>query len=147
MAVLLFVSCMSCGHVSLAYGEYVGKELVYLGNDTNTYEIYSMYVAEAGVSTTEMTIVTCEDEEALYTYIANLKLQNMTGEYTFDNSAKKLNLTYKTEKGIRFVELTDDVIRVLALDEDIRVWRNYYLPEGVDWEYLESILLLDRNSF
>lgn len=64
----------------------------------------------------------------------------MTGNYSFENSEKMLHFAYETTEGMRFVELTDDVIRILALDEDIRVWRTYHLPEGVDWEYLESIV-------
>lgn len=138
IAVVLFVLCMSCGHISLAYGECTGKEIVYLGNDSKLYEINSMYVVE--VDQTDTTVVGCKDDDAFHTYIGNLKLQNMTGEYTFDNGVKKLKITYKTVDGIRFVELNDDVIRILALDENVKVWRNYYLPEGVDWEYLETLI-------
>ena len=139
LAVVLFVLCMSCGHIALAYGEHTGKEVVYRWEDTKLYEIDSMYLVEA--NQTDTTIVECLDAESFHEYITNLRVQNMTGNYSFENSEKMLHFAYETTEGMRFAELTDDVIRILALDEDIRVWRTYHLPEGVDWEYLGKILM------
>ena len=83
----------------------------------------------------------CPDTEAFHKYIANLRLQNMTGNYSFTNSERKLKFLYEAPKGTMFVELADHVIRILPFYEDVRMWRNYYLPEGVDWDYLETILV------
>lgn len=137
LAVVLFVLCMSCGHIALAYGEYTGKEIVYPQDETMLCEIDSMYLAEAE----QINLVNVEeiDTEELQEYIDNLRVQNMTGNYSFDNGEKMVKLVYETAAGMRFVELRDHVLRIIALDEDDRTWRDYYLPEGVDWAYLEGM--------
>lgn len=145
LAVILFVLCMSYGHVSLAYGENTGEEVVYRGKDARLYEINQMYFDKVNERNTM--IVECIDTEALHEYIANLKIQNMTGKYSFDDNEKVFRIVYENTNGMKIVELRDDVIRIIAFDEDDRKWRNYHFPEGVDWQYLESILLLDRSSF
>lgn len=145
LAMVLFVLCMSCGHIALAYGERSGKEVVYRWKDTKLYEIDSMYLVETGQIDT--TIMECMDAEAFHEYIANLEVQNMTGDYSFDDSEKMLKVVYETTDGMKLVELRDDVIRIIAFDEDVRVWRNYYLPEGVDWKYLENIVFPVPGSY
>lgn len=138
LAVTLFVLCMSCGHVSLAYGTMTGKEIVYQWNGAEKQEIYGMYLVEEGQTGTN--IVECADAEAFYEYIAGLKLQNMTGNYSFEQRDKKLKFVYELPEGHLFVELTDDVIRVLPLYRNIENWSTYYLTEGVDWEYLDTMI-------
>ena len=145
IAVVLFVLCMSCGHIALAYGENTGEEVVYGGEDTKLYEIASMYIT--GTAREGTVVMECLDSKSFHKYISNLKVQNMTGNYSFGNSERKLHFAYETAKGMRYAELTDDAIRVLALDEEVEVWRSYHLTESVDWEYLNGILLLDRSSF
>lgn len=137
LAVVLFVLCMSFGHISLAYGEYSGKEIVYREKNTKFYELGSMYLLEEDTNTT---IVECRDIEGFHKYIAGLKLQKMTGNYSFDYIGKKLKFIYESADGSRYVELTDDTIRILALDEDAKDWNSYHLMENVDWEYLETMI-------
>ena len=135
LAVVLFVLSMSYGHIALAYGESTGKEVVYGGEDTKLYEITSMYMTEG--SQKDTTVMECLDSKSFHEYISNLRVQNMTGNYSFENSEKKLHFVYETAEGIRFAELTDEAIRILALDEEVEVWRTYHLLESVDWEQLE----------
>ena len=137
LAVVLFVLCMSFGHISLAYGEYSGKEIVYREKNTTFYELDSMYLIEEDTNTT---ILECRNIEGFHKYIAGLKLQKMTGNYSFDYAGKKLKFIYESADGSRYVELTENTIRILALDEDVKDWSSYHLSEKVDWEYLETLI-------
>ena len=90
-------------------------------------------------------VLQCTDEALFHKYIAELKVQKMTGDYTFTDSSKMLKFVYETTDGDLFVELTDETIRILSQDNDFGEWYTYSLSEKVDWEYLESILELDRK--
>lgn len=143
LAVTLFVLCMSCGHISLAYGEYTGKEVVYHSENINRYEIKSLYFT--GNDPMNSVVLKCMDEVLFHKYIAGLKVQKMTGDYTFTDSSKMLKFVYETTDGDLFVELTDETIRILSQENDFGEWYTYSLSEKVDWEYFESILELDRK--
>ena len=138
LAITLFLLCMSCGHVALAYGEYTGENIVYRRKNTELYEISQMYLVEE--ETSGSTFMECVDTEAFHEYMENLKIQDMTGNYSFDDSEKTLSLTFESAEGMKMIQLKTYVIRIISFDENDRVWRSFYLPEGLDWEYLETIL-------
>ena len=80
----------------------------------------------------------------------------MTGNFSFKDNDKRYTYIFETPEGTLGVVLSEEVIKLVELYKDDSV-NYYYLPDRVDWDYLESIiipcpaldlqLMDDRNSY
>ena len=122
---IFFIFCMTGGYVSLAYGGSSGAEVLYHGADASDYALTGDEVT---------------DEGAFHDYLSKLTLCDMTGDYSFSDSEHWISLRLKTPEGVSLVSLYDEVIKVVPLYLERQNAQYYYVPGGLDWAYLESIL-------
>lgn len=131
-----FLLCMSCGYISLAYGEDTGAATVFRDHDLTGFTVDQISV-NGGEYTNGTDLV---DAEGLTRYIAGLHTQEMTGNYSYSGDDKKLSVWYDSPYGVVLVHLHTDYIKVLYLNDEQNAWQIYHLPEKTDWEYVDSIV-------
>ena len=138
VALTFFVLCMSCGYVALAYGSQTGAEVIYQSRDTGLYTL--RYIAKSDDDS--YTVYECTDPDALHEYLISLTLCNLTGNYSFDDSETQFTFLYDTPEGTLGIVLSDQTIKLTQLYGEDPSSTCYYLPDDVDWNYLNSILCL-----
>lgn len=131
-----FFLCMTCGYVSLAYGEDTGAVTVFRSHSLEEFTADEITVSGGEYVNGRDYI----DAEALTQYIAELPTQEMTGDYSCSNNEKTLSIFYESPYGDVNVEVYTDYIKVLHMNDRHMLWHVYYLPEPVDWEYVDSIV-------
>lgn len=134
--VTFFLLCMTCGYVSLAYGEDTGAVTVFRSHSLEAFTADEITVSGGEYVNGKDYI----DAEALTQYIAELPTQEMTGDYSYSDDEKTLSIFYESSYGAVSVELYTDYIKVLHHNDEYMLWHAYYLPEPVDWEYVDSIV-------
>ena len=137
-----FLLCMTCGYFSLAYGEDTGAVTIFRNHDPGefTVERITLYdgTSEASVSKGEVV-----NGEALTQYLAGIRTQRMTGNYTYAGEAWTLSVVLYGSAGEAItVELQTDCLRVRHWADEDRRWNIYHLPEPVDWDFIPSAVTL-----
>lgn len=141
VGVVFFVLFMSYGYVALAYGESTGREIIYQSRDTHLFEIEDLYFSTKDNDYVSRHIYEVVNEDAFHEYMAELKMENLTGNYSFSDSDKKLHILFDTPEGRMFVILYNHVIELFPIyEKDLKTYY-YYLPEEIDWEYLEKMVI------
>jgi len=131
-----FILCMTSGYVALAYGEETGADTVYRGYDLHSFSAGHVDVS-GGRYDGKLDNV---DTDALTEYIASLRTQNMTGNYSFSDDEKQVAIWYDTPYGVVLLDLHTNHVKVFYLsDEDDRSYV-YHLPDETDWDYVDSIV-------
>ena len=79
--------------------------------------------------------------EAFHQYMASAELEHLTGNYNFDDSSRKMTVIYETpwNQELQAVTVYDHAVKIVpywAYHETFY----YYLPEGTDWAYLDTLL-------
>ena len=131
-----FVLCMTCGYVSLAYGEDTGATTIFRNHELTEFVAGDITVI-GGTYTNGIDNV---DAGALNEYIAGLRTQEMTGNYSYSEDNKDLSIWYNSPYGIVLVDLHTDYIQVIYLSDKNDVWYTYHLPEPTDWDYVDTIV-------
>lgn len=136
VGLMFFILCMTSGYVALAYGEDTGAETVF-----RNYELSSFIADDITVSGGQYdSKLDNIDAEALTAYIAGLRTQEMTGNYSFSNDDREVSIWYNTPYGVVILDLHSNHVRVFYLsDEEDRSYI-YHLPDGTDWDYVYSIV-------
>lgn len=136
VGLMFFILCMTSGYVALAYGEETGAETVF-----RNYELSSFVADDITVSGGQYdSKLDNIDAEALTAYIAGLQTQEMTGNYSFSKDDREVSIWYDTPYGVVLLDLHSNHVRVFYLsDEEDRSYI-YHLPDGTDWEYVDSIV-------
>ena len=127
---------MTCGYVSLAYGEDTGVTTIFRNHNLTEFVADDITVT-GGQYTNGIDNV---DAEALTEYIAGLRTQEMTGNYSYSEDDKDLSIWYNSPHGIVLVDLHTEYIQVIYLSDENDAWYTYHLPEPTDWEYVDSIV-------
>lgn len=89
----------------------------------------------------------CKDPAALQTYIMNLKVSELTGNYELDEEAQGLFGRFETDRGLIMVEIRGNGLKYVPfydLDEGAHL---YHLEEAVDWEYIMSLIEVEGEKF
>lgn len=121
LAVFFMLLCF--GQVALAYGGGEGRDIIFNAHELSKYSLEDDRVS---------------DEEALIAYLASLDLRELTGNYDFDTyTARHRGFTFEGPQGQVYVGLYDEAVEVLIYSEDRRL-HTYYVPGGVDWEYVDT---------
>lgn len=145
MGLICFILLSTSGYVALAYGTSTGEELIFNGQDQNTYSLRNIHNNEAPY--TERIRL---DEQGLKQYLAQLPLQTLTGTYSFPHTSHNLTLFFDTSdssipstakpEDIALVILKDDVVEVAAPDKKPDKKATYYVPGGIDWSVIDRAL-------
>lgn len=134
VGLVFFLLITSFGYVGLTYGEYTGAEVVYPLENSGQYTLY-------GNIWTDGDSFECTDPSALQNYMKGLTMERFTGSYSFEDSEKQFSFTYETPQGFLGVTLSDHALELTPLYE-AEDGAAYYIPEGVDWAYLDTIIEL-----
>ena len=135
VGLISFVLWMSCGYIALAYGEHTGSEVIFSDLEHSLFTLDKVKVEGGEYDTAQDTI----DTAAINEYLAELTMLNMTGNFSFSDDQRFMEFQYSGPAGIFRVQLNDSYVRILPLHGEKLEWSVYYLPEGVDWAYLDSL--------
>ena len=131
-----FILCSTCGFFALAYGDDTGKEILYRNQNVEEYKLRNTTLQNDEFNT----VYQCIDEKAFHEYLSSLTFSKMTGNFSFKDNDKRYTYIFETPKGTLGLVLSDEVIKLVQLYDEDKV-TYYYLPDRVDWDYLESIVI------
>ena len=138
VGLIFVVMYMTTGHTALVYGDYTGKDIIFSSSDMEKFKLNS-------VSFTPNTqTYICNDETALTEYLSNLKIQNISGVYTFEKDKKhSFTISYKTPDDFITISLFSNFIEVQPRISDFDY---YYLPDGVDFDKLHELITVNSSA-
>ena len=123
--------CMTTGHTALVYGDYTGEDIIF----SNAENFKLSYV---GFKPDNKNYI-CTDEKALKEYLSNLRIQNISGVYTFKDEKKHwVTISYETPDDFIIIKLFSNFIEIHPRISDFDY---YYLPDGVDFDRLNKIII------
>jgi len=140
VGIVFFVLLMTCGYATFGYDERPGSETVFLSQSLDLYELESIYDPNdpdfpLGVD------YDCFRPQELNEYLASLRTQLVVGNYTFKGEGKRLMLRYNAPEWDMYVTLSDNGLKVSRYEGRDEETYYYYLPDGLDWEYIDSLVL------
>ena len=134
---VFFALCMTSGYVALAYDGNSGAQMLYHSDDISGYTIWDVSTYDDEFNRDYEVL----NEAAFHEYLAGLTLYDLTGEYSFSDSKRHVNYILDTSNGREVFVLYDHIIKAVPLyGEDLNA-EYYYVPEGMDWELIDSIVV------
>ena len=138
---VFFLLCMTSGYVTMAYDEKSGAEIIYKSSDgviDPTYEITDLnsYPAHNGFTY----LRSLQSEEDMERYLAGLQLSTLAGNYSLSEYDNTLLLFCKGPDGDFGIQLMDNTVRIIPFGKSSSESRTYYVYDGIDWEYVGSLL-------
>ena len=139
--VICFTVMFTCGHIALAYGDTTGENIIFENDDINDYQI-SEFLDLTRVDM-ENKQVLCTNEKELLHYLGTLPISEITGDYYFGEEDYKVLIALESENKFVDIKLSNEVLQVYVSEvltyPDYEEY-TYYLPNGVDWDRIESCL-------
>ncbi len=134
---VFFALCMTSGYVALAYDGNSGAQMLYHSDDISGYTIWDVSTYDDEFNRDYEVL----NEAAFHEYLAGLTLYDLTGEYSFSDSKRHVNYILDTPNGREVFVLYDHILKAVPLyGEDLNA-EYYYVPEGLDWEFIDSIVV------
>lgn len=130
VGLVFFLLCMTCGYVALAYGGGTGAEVIYQSQSPEQYALRSINVGD----------FVCTDEAALHRYLSGLRMEHISGNYSFDQEGTSLSLMFDTPEGALAVTLSDRFAKLVPLYGEVTA-KYYYLPDGTDRDVLSEFIV------
>ena len=142
VAIITFILMITCGYVSLAYHETTGHEAIFHSGDMEQFSL--VYLGMNGrFSRGEQVKLTCTDEVALFEYLSELQVYQITGAYALYEVDEEFTLDYLRPDGRPiYVDISKNYLRVTHPGQSWAQRDVYYIPDGADWEYLTSLFTL-----
>ena len=134
---VFFLLCTTCGYVALAYDGDSGAQVLYQSGKLSDYSIRDVSMHEDEFHANYEIL----DETAFHEYLAGLTLYDLTGNYSYSGSNKYFNYMMDTPNGTEVFVLYDNTIKVVRLHGENRNAEYYYIPGGLDWDYIDSIIV------
>lgn len=134
---VFFILCMTSGYVALAYDGNSGTQMLYQSDDISGYSIRDVSMHDDEFNTNYEIL----DEEAFHEYLAGLTLYDLTGNYSYSDSNEYFNYIMETPNGTEVFVLYDYAIKVVRLYGADRNAEYFYIPGGLDWDYINSIIV------
>lgn len=138
VAAVFLVLAMCCGHISLAYTEETGAEVIYREEDPSQFRIHSISLPNGK----KHSILECREPGLLAEYLSGLTLSRITGEYAFSQSDRELHLLYYHDhnQNLERISIRDQILITTPYNQG-RVREQYYtIQEPIDWTYLQSLM-------
>lgn len=132
-----FVLCMTCGYVALVYGDSTGEDVLFQYQDHSKFRLRNISLSDDAFHRNYI----CTDENAFYDYLAGLEMDYLTGNYSFSENDREFAYLFDTPQGTVGIMLTDHVIKYVPIYGKHPSASYYYLPQGVDWSYLNTIIV------
>ena len=142
--VICFALVLSCGFISLAYQTDSGGALFFPSGRPEDYTVQEVAVTLPGEDTSTRR---CIDSDRLISYLAGLEVRRMTGSYTLSHASRQIDLLlYHGDVPRVRVTLADGFLLFRPNRADLSQIHSYLVPDGVDWTYLESLLVLEAPT-
>ena len=132
-----FLLAMSSGYVALAYDGDSGSEVLYQAGAPSEYVIRNITRSDDPFNTK----FEFSNEPAFHGYLAGLTCYDLTGSYSYSDSERYYTYNLETPKGTEVFVLYDEIIKVVRFHEENTDAEYYYVPGGLDWEYIDSIIV------
>ena len=132
-----FLLAMTSGYVALAYDGDTGAEALYQSQDLSGYSIRSI-TRENDPYHTKYEI---RDEAAFHEYLAGLTYYDLTGSYSYSDSERYFTYILDGPRGTDVFVLYDQMVKAVRLHGGDPKAEFYYLPGGLDWEYIDTIII------
>ena len=131
-ALIFLLLSMSFGYVSLAYASGTGENLLFHGNAAE--EVTLQYSDPDAANIYDLAL--CHDEAAVCRYLSSLTLDSITGGSPALGSGRRAMFRYRVDGEDYYFTLYDRALLVQDIHgESI----TYYLADGADWGYLDSL--------
>ena len=111
LGLVVFGLCMSAGYVALAWEAGTGAEIIFQTRDPQGYALNYITRREGG----ETAYPRCTNPRAMADYLAQLPMEYLAGNYTFDEEERELFLLYEAEGEVMGVTLWDHAAKVVPL--------------------------------
>lgn len=134
---VFFLLVMSSGHVALAYNGESGEAVLYRSGELSDCSVRIIDLDGDFFSNT----YELPDEQALHEYLAGLTLYELSGNYSFSDRERSASFYLDLPGETAMVELYDDSVRVLRLGGKRPRQETYYVPAGLDWDRIDSLIL------
>lgn len=131
-ALIFLLLSMSFGYVSLAYASDTGENLLFQGNAAE--EVTLQYSAPDAANIHGLAL--CKDEAAVCRYLSSLTLDSITGGNPVQGSGRRAVFRCRVDGQELYFILYDRALRVY---ETLGESTTYYLADGTDWDYLDSL--------
>lgn len=132
-----FLLCMTSGYLALAYNADSGAQRLYQRDDYSGYSIRTISKHDYDLHT-QFEIL---DEQAFHDYLAGLTVYELTGNYSFSNSQRYYFLLLDSPSGSQAFTLYDDTVKLVWLNQLNRPAEYYYVPGGLDWDYIDRLII------
>ena len=142
VGVLFFLAAITCGSVTLSYDTAPAAQVLYSDQDTAQYHIKGIEVARLTDGAQDLDYVPT-DPQAFHDYLSGLSLSRLAGNYNFPDQDFSCFL-FGPDNG-KLIVISHQVMEVTELGPGAAS-TYYYLPQGVDWDYLTSLLEVSPDS-
>lgn len=140
--VLFFLLAISYGWMTVSYGTAPAAQVLYSDQDTAQYHIKGIEVARLTDGAQDLDYVPT-DPQAFHDYLSGLSLSRLAGNYNFPDQDFSCFL-FGPDNG-KLIVISHQVMEVTELGPGAAS-TYYYLPQGVDWDYLTSLLEVSPDS-
>ena len=133
---ILFGLMFTCGHVTLAFDQTTGADLIFAGESPALYELDDNEVFWIN------RYVGVKEPEALKDYLAGLEICDVSGLYELEEGPREIRI---------FLDKDGESIRVTLSDHVMRFrghgyrYESFYVEDEIDWDYLERLLWLEPS--
>jgi len=147
IALVLFLLIMSFGQVTVAYSPESGSQSILM--DSHLEKIDFIRTGPAHVHPNDTTSVrhhTCTDPEALANYLGGLQLWHLAGNYGITDIENQWAIRIRFRTGASstpvLLEAAGHALMITRYDSSGRIAgkSSWYLPEGIDMDYIERLL-------
>ena len=133
----LFLLIMSSGYVALAYNGVSGGKALYQSEDLSVCSIRNFDTSSDAFNTNYEIL----DEAAFQKYLAGLTVYELSGNYSYSDRERSASFYMDSPGGRNLIELYDHSVRVVRLGGARPKEESYYIPDGLDWGFIDSIIV------
>ena len=138
VALTFFLLAMTSGYVALAYDGAPGSKVLCSTGDRTQYELTVMN-SDLPITEDERKLA---DGEGILDYLTGLEMYSLTGPYNFRSSDRDVLLKlYLPGVSTWWLYLYDDAIELHQLAGTNPKGVYYYIPDGIDWAYLDTLIV------
>lgn len=139
---LFFLLAISYGWMTVSYGTAPAAQVLYSGGNSAQYQVKGIHLSPPHAQE-ENTPYTLTDPQAFQNYLSGLSLSRLAGNYNFPDQDFSCFL-FGPDNG-KLIVISHQVMEVTELGPGAAS-TYYYLPQGVDWDYLTSLLEVSPDS-
>lgn len=137
-----FLLFISCGNMALAYSAGSVNELVFNADDISKYHVD--FINKEDIS--HLDYYQCLDEEQLLTYLADLELYEITGNYSYSTYDHLMLICLNHSDGDFVLSLTDDTLKITPLHKENLSSKTYLLKEKIDWDKIDCLIVQEKKE-